>query len=97
MQIGSRLQLDFTKVDQARFETRRQQFHSNLQEQYFSAWRISETTDYRIRQSDSVAGLARSNDIPMWLFRQYNPGINPARIQAGQTVVIPKVVRLGGQ
>lgn len=97
VQIGSRLQLDFTKVDQARFETRRQQFHSNLQEQYFSAWRISETTDYRIRQSDSVAGLARSNDIPMWLFRQYNPGINPARIQAGQTVVIPKVVRLGGQ
>lgn len=97
VQVGSRLKLDFSKVDRARFEARRQQFHSNLQAQYFAAWRISETANYRIRQSDSVAGLARSNDIPMWLFRQYNPGVNPARIQVGQTIVIPKVERLGGQ
>lgn len=93
VRIGARLRLDFSKVDRARFEARRQQFHSNLQAQYFSAWRISETTNYRIRSSDSVASLARSNDIPLWLFRQYNPTVNPARIQVGQTIVIPKVER----
>ena len=97
VQVGSHLKLDFSKVDRTGFETRRQQFHSNMQARYFSAWRISETSNYRIRQSDSVAGLARSNDIPMWLFRQYNPGVNPASIQVGQTIVIPKVERLGGQ
>lgn len=96
VRVGSRLKMDFGKVEQARFEARRQAFHSNLQSQYFASWRISETTNYRIRQSDSLAGLARANDIPMWLFRQYNPGVDAARIQVGQTVVIPKVQRLGG-
>jgi membrane-bound lytic murein transglycosylase D len=96
VRVGTRLKMEFSKVDQARFETRRQQFHSNLQSQYFAAWRISETTSYRIKQSDSLGGLARANDIPMWLFRQYNPGVDAARIQVGQTVVIPKVQRLTG-
>ncbi|MES2605753.1 MAG: LysM peptidoglycan-binding domain-containing protein [Pseudomonadota bacterium] len=94
VRVGSKLKLDFTRVDRERFQTRRQQFHSNLQSQYFAAWRISETTNYRIKQSDSLAGLARSNDIPMWLFRQYNPGVDISRIQVGQTIVIPKVERL---
>jgi len=94
VRVGSKLKLDFSKVDREKFESRRQQFHSNLQSQYFAAWRIRETNNYRIKQSDSVAGLARSNDIPMWLFRQYNPGVDPARIHVGQTIVIPKVERL---
>jgi membrane-bound lytic murein transglycosylase D len=94
VRVGTRLKLDFSKVDQARFESRRQQFHSNLQSQYFASWRISDTANYKIRQSDSLAAVARANDIPMWLFRQYNPGVEPSRIQIGQTVVIPRVQRL---
>jgi membrane-bound lytic murein transglycosylase D len=96
VRVGARLKLDFSKVDQARFESRRQQFHSNLQSQYFASWRISDTANYKIRQSDSLASVVRANDIPMWLFRQYNPELNPGRIQIGQTVVIPKVQRLAG-
>ncbi len=94
VKVGARLKLDFSHVDRDRFESHRRQFHTNLQAQYFSAWRISETSSYKIRNNDSLASLVRSNDIPLWLFRQYNPGVDAARIQVGQTVVIPKVERL---
>ena len=94
VKVGAALKLDFSKVDRDRFESRRRQFHSNLQAQYFTAWRISETSSYKIRNSDSLAMLVRSNDIPLWLFRQYNPGVDMSRVQVGQTVVIPKVERL---
>ncbi len=94
VKVGASLKLDFSKVDRDRFESRRRQFHSNLQAQYFSAWRISETNSYQIKNSDSLAAVVRSNDIPMWLFRQYNPGVDASRLQAGQTVLIPRVERL---
>ncbi len=94
VKVGATIKLDFSKVERDRFESRRRQFHSNLQAQYFSAWRISETNSYQFKNSDSLAGVVRSNDIPMWLFRQYNPGVDASRIQAGQTVLIPKVERL---
>ncbi|HTQ98349.1 MAG TPA: LysM peptidoglycan-binding domain-containing protein [Candidatus Acidoferrum sp.] len=96
VKIGARLKLDFTKVDREKFETRRRQFHSNLQTQYFAIWRISDTANYQLKGNDSLGQLVRTNDIPLWLFRQYNPGIDPAHVQAGQTVVIPKVERVGG-
>ena len=50
--IGGRLKLDFSEVDQATFESRRRQFHRDLQQQYFTTYRIQQTEEYSIQRRD---------------------------------------------
>ena len=92
--IGDRLRLDFSTIDQATFESRRREFHRDLQQQYFTNYRIQQTEEYSIRRSDFLSNLTRQRSVPMWLFRQYNPEVNFERLQIGQVVVFPVVQRV---
>ena len=92
--IGDRLSLDFSEVDQATFENRRRQFHRDLQQQYFTTYRIQQTEEYSIQRRDFLETLTRQRSVPMWLFRQYNPEVNFERLQIGQVVVFPVVQRV---
>jgi len=92
--IGERLKLDFSKVNVAEFELKRRQFHRSLQSDYFKNWRITQTEQHSIRRGDFLVNLARKRSVPMWLFRQYNPEVEAARIQIGQVVVFPVVERV---
>ena len=92
--IGDRLRLDFSKVDRATFENRRRQFHRDLQQQYFTTYRIQQTEEYSIKRRDFLESLTRQRSVPMWLFRQYNPEVNFERLQIGQVVVFPVVQRV---
>lgn len=94
VRVGERLALDFSKVDQAAFGQKRRDFHNRLQAKYFAAWRIRDTEQYSIKRSDLVMSLAQKRDIPMWLFRQYNPAVDISRVKVGQVVVFPVVERI---
>jgi membrane-bound lytic murein transglycosylase D len=89
--IGERLRLDFVNVDRATFETRRLEFHRQVQQQFFANWRIQDTEEYSIRRRDFLESLTRERSVPMWLFRQYNPELDLDRLQIGQVVVFPVV------
>jgi len=92
--IGERLKLDFSKVDIAEFEQQRREYHRNLQTDFFQSWRIRETEQHSINRGEFLVNLARQRSVPMWLFRQYNPEVDAARIQIGQVVVFPVVERV---
>jgi len=92
--IGERLKLDFSNVDIAEFEQQRREYHRNLQTDFFQSWRIRETEQHSINRGEFLVNLARQRSVPMWLFRQYNPEVDAARIQIGQVVVFPVVERV---
>ncbi|MFL2840924.1 MAG: LysM peptidoglycan-binding domain-containing protein [Pseudohongiellaceae bacterium] len=92
--IGSRLKLDFSRVDQATFENHRREFHRDLQQQYFMSYRIHQTEEYSIKRNDFLSNLTRQRSVPMWLFRQYNPEVDFEHLQIGQVVVFPVVQRV---
>lgn len=94
VRVGERFKLDFSKVDQATFMEKRRKYHNDLQARYFAAWRIRDTEQYSIKQSDLLMRLAQQRDIPMWLFRQYNPGVDISLVRVGQVVVFPVVERI---
>ena len=92
--MGDRLKLVFDKVGKDEFEHKRKKYHSDLQEQYFAAWRIRDTEKYSIRRSDYIMALTNKRSVPMWLFRQYNPDIDTSILQIGQVVVFPVVEKI---
>ena len=92
--IGERIKMDFSQVNPTEFEQNRREFHRGLQSDFFRNWRIRETEQYSIQRGDLLVNLARARLIPMWLFRQYNPGVEATRMQIGQVVVFPVVERV---
>lgn len=88
--IGDRLRLDFTAVNIAEFEVRRREYHSSLQQEFFSNFRIQNVDKYRVRRGDNIGVIARNRySTPVWLLRQYNPELDFNRIQIGQEIDFP--------
>lgn len=88
--IGDRLRLSFDSVAISEFERRRRDFHSSLQQEFFSNYRIQNVETYQVRRNDNIGRIARSRySAPIWLVRQYNPGLDFGRIQIGQEIIFP--------
>ncbi|MYA31610.1 MAG: LysM peptidoglycan-binding domain-containing protein [Gammaproteobacteria bacterium] len=89
--IGKRLRLDFSKVSRDTFIQRRVAFHHELQQAFFSDYHVVGVSEYRVRRGDSVWQLMRRNDVPMWLLRQYNPGLDPDTLEVGAELMFPRL------
>ena len=89
--IGKRLRLDFSRVSRDTFTQRRVAFHHELQEAFFSDYHVVGVSEYKVRRGDSVWQLMRRNDIPMWLLRQYNPGLDPDTLEVGAELMFPRL------
>ncbi|HDZ08105.1 LysM peptidoglycan-binding domain-containing protein [Pseudohongiella sp.] len=92
--IGERLRLDFSQIDQDEFELRRRQFHVAQQENFFRNYRIQDLARHELAVNENIASIARQRySVPLWLLRQYNPGLDFSRVRVGQEIVFPVVSR----
>lgn len=79
--VGKRLLLAFDNVSRSEFERRRHEFHSRIQQQYFSEHRIAGLHTHSLSGGDSLWELAQTEYyIPFWLLRQYNPELDLASV-----------------
>ena len=93
--IGERISLEFSKVNIAEFELRRQDYHVSLQREFFATYRIQGAETYKVRSGDNIGGIAQNRySTPIWLLRQYNPGLDFNRIQIDQEIVFPLLERV---
>jgi membrane-bound lytic murein transglycosylase D len=92
LQLNQRVKIPLAHVTAVDFETRRYEFHKRLQEDFFTAYRVGELQRYRVRPGDSYWTLCREKfDLPLWLLKQYNAGINLAALKVHQSLTIPSV------
>ena len=90
VEVGQRIRLEFGDVDVASFENLRVAYHRGQQDSFFRRHIITGVQEHEIRRGESVWVLAlREYDVPVWLFRQYNPGLDLHRITPGTTVRFP--------
>ncbi len=88
--IGERLRLEFSDVSASEFEVRRRDFHVQMQQDFFSNYRIQDVERYQVAANDNLGSIARRRySTPIWLLRQYNPDLDFNRVQIGQEVVFP--------
>lgn len=90
VEVGNRIRLDLGTVDATLFEERREDYHRRQQDAFFREHVISGITEHVVASGESVWILSlRKYDVPVWLFRQYNPGLDLHNIQAGMRVQFP--------
>ncbi|CAG0942508.1 Membrane-bound lytic murein transglycosylase D [Gammaproteobacteria bacterium] len=93
--IGESVRLDFSHVSRETFLARRVAYHHDLQEDFFNRYRITDTTEHRLRRGESVWILASQKyKVPVWLLRQYNPTLDLDHVRPGTRVVFPKLERV---
>lgn len=94
VEVGERIKLDLSVIDAAAFETRREEFHRRQQDAYFREHVIAGITEHEIKAGESVWILSlRKYDVPIWLFRQYNPGLDLHNIRPGMRVQFPEMTK----
>lgn len=95
--IGRKIKLDLSKVSQDQFEARRVTYHRELQEAFFSQFRISGDLTHVVKRGESVWVLAQQKyNIPIWLLRQYNPDLELGSVRPGAKLIIPTVEPVDG-
>lgn len=90
VEVGQRIRLDLDTVDAKKFEQRRIDYHRAQQDSFFRQHIITGVTEHTIQPGESIWILAlRQYHVPVWLFRQYNPGIDLHKVRPGTKVQIP--------
>jgi membrane-bound lytic murein transglycosylase D len=88
--VGQRVRLDLGKVGAAEFEQRRIAYHRRQQDDFFRQHVITSTARHPIRRGESIWILSvRRYNVPLWLFRQYNPGVDVHNVTPGTVVQFP--------
>ena len=90
VEVGQRIRLDFSAVSAETFENLRTSWHRQQQDAFFRNHRISGTVEHVVRQGESVWILSlRTYDVPIWLFRQYNPELDVHNVRPGTKLSFP--------
>ena len=90
VEVGNRIRLDLGTIDAKTFEDRRVEFHRKQQDAFFREHVITGVTEHVISSGESIWILSlRKYDVPVWLFRQYNPGLDAHNVQSGTIVQFP--------
>ena len=94
--VGDRIRLDLGTVDAKRFEERRIAYHRQQQDSFFRRHVITGVTEHTIERGESIWIIAlRQYEVPVWLFRQYNPSLDMHKVRPGIKIQIPILADAG--
>jgi membrane-bound lytic murein transglycosylase D len=97
VEVGKRIKLDLSKVDAETFENVRTTWHRQQQDAFFRSHRISGVTEHVVGRGESVWILSlRQYEVPVWLFRQYNPELDLHSVRPGTKIRFPVLVEGDG-
>lgn len=90
--INQQLKIPLDKIGKDEFEERRYEFHKEVEEDFFAAFRVAGLQKYRVKSGDTIWSLSRDEfDLPLWLLKKYNANLELGRLQLHQEMVVPVV------
>ena len=93
VEVGQRIELDLSRVDATTFENLRAAYHKEQQDAFFRNYRIAGVREHKVENGESVWILALQRyDVPVWLFRQYNPELELDKVRKGTRLNFPILV-----
>jgi len=73
-----------------RFEVSRLQYHLAIEEDFFANFNVTDFEQLTVKSGINLWKICREAQIPIWLFKKYNRGVNFYAMQPGNTIWIPK-------
>ena len=91
--VNQQVKIPLGKGDKKRFESQRYEFHKEMVEDFFAAYRLLEgTSSYQVKAGDTIWSLCHKEfELPFWLIRKYDPAIDFTHLKSGLRLVVPRV------
>lgn len=90
--VGQKLRIPLHRVTKEAFEEMRFEYHKELVEDFFSAYRVDGIQIYSIKRGDNIWTLSRNQfELPLWLIRRYNRDTDFTSLVPSQSLRIPVV------
>ena len=91
--VNQQLKIPLAKGSKEQFEAQRYEFHKEMVEDFFAAYRLLEgTRSYRVKQGDTIWSLCQNEfELPFWLVKKYNASVDFTQLKPGLRLVVPRV------
>jgi membrane-bound lytic murein transglycosylase D len=73
------------------FEVNRMQYHLAIEEDFFARFNVTDFEQRTVKPGINLWRICREAQIPLWLLKKYNRGVNFYAMQPGNTIWIPKI------
>jgi membrane-bound lytic murein transglycosylase D len=95
IQLRQEVTIPLDKVTRERFEELRYEYHKEMEEDFFAAFRIDAVRHYTIKSGDNIWKLCQNEfELPFWLIRKYNADLDWGTLRPEQNLLIPVVEQL---
>jgi len=92
IRLGQRIRIPLDAVGREEFEESRYLFHKELEEDFFTAYRVESLKRYQVQPGDNIWELCRTTfELPFWVVRKFNPKVDFLSLKPGDLLVVPEV------
>ena len=92
IRIDQRIKVPLHQVSKEEFEEKRFEYHKELSEDFFASYRVEKVKFYYIKKGDTIWELSLEEfEVPLWLIKKYNHGIDFSALVPSQKLTIPIV------
>ena len=79
-------------MTKAEFEEKRFEYHKELAEDFFAAYRVEKVQIYTIKRGDNIWTLSREQfEVPLWLIKKFNANLDFSTLQPLQELRVPVI------
>jgi membrane-bound lytic murein transglycosylase D len=90
LQLNQKLKIPLHRVTQEEFVEKRFEYHQELAEDFFASYRVEKIRTYSIKRGDNIWTLSHQEfEVPLWLIKRYNAGVDFSSLVPAQKLVIP--------
>ncbi len=94
LSIGQTIKIPLPSSGSAAFEEQRNEFHREIEEDFFESFMVSEEQTYEVKNGDSLWLLCSSKlEVPFWLLKKYNPVTDFHSLTPGQKIRYPVITK----
>ncbi len=88
--LDQQLIIPLHRVTKEEFEENRFEYHKELAEDFFAAYRVEGVQIYSVKRGDNIWTLSRKEfEVPMWLIRRFNARVDFNTLMPSQKLLIP--------
>ena len=95
IRTNEKIKIPLTKTGKGEFEEKRYEYHKEMEEDFFSVYRIDGETLYTLKAGENIWTLCQDTfDLPLWLIQKYNEDQNLTMLQPNQKLRLPTVQKI---
>ncbi|MBW1698574.1 MAG: transglycosylase SLT domain-containing protein [Deltaproteobacteria bacterium] len=95
LHIHQKLKIPLYRVSKEIFEEKRIEYHKEISEDFFSAYKVETLKIYYIKKGDNFWKLCREVfEVPLWLVQNYNANVDLNDLRMSQPIRIPVLEKI---